>query len=54
MIETETTIIRFLPSDVPTGFPELADAEPPDEQADNEPPLQTQEPREWRPLGAEW
>ena len=56
MIEPDS-IIRFAPSDARTDLPESADTEPtevPSADVLQPPPLQTPEPKEWRPLGAEW
>lgn len=48
MIESELTVIRFRPGDVPE-LPELPPVEePPEEHAD------TPEPEGWRPIGGEW
>lgn len=56
MIDADITVIRFSPSDLPL-LPEIIGDEPPSVPSASVPqssPLQTPEPKDWRPLGAEW
>lgn len=55
MIDPDTTIvIRFVPTDQPT-LQEIIDDEPTDtDPAAVTTPLQTPEPKNFRPIGVEW